>query len=169
MTDTLTRTKRLTAPTMRKIRRAFEEHLKARRLAEDAKHQQDSYRDILRDDYLMTYGTEDSNGNRWIVFPEDDPVISPDGTPVYGMKAQRRVTVSLDEEAAQELIKAKGLEKKCLRKVVTYEIDEDALLSIAFSDPDVISDDEIKGLYNESAPSYSFVQVKKPTSVADLD
>lgn len=154
--------KKLTAPAMANIRKAFSAHLAARDLAQKSTHVQNSYRDILRDDLLPTYGEEDTDGNLWIFFPEEDPVVAPDGTPLYGIKRQVSVRVALDAEAAEALIRKKGLERKCLRKVTYYEVDEDALLSLAYSDPDIISGDEISGLYVSSEPTYSFIQVKKP-------
>ena len=159
--------KRLTAPTLQKIRKLFQEHLKARSLAEKARHHQDSYRDLLRDEYLPTYGTEDSSGNYWILFPED-PIRTPDGGLIYGMKAQKTQRVTFDEEAALALIKAKGLEKQCVTKVVTYEVDEDALLGLAFGPDAPITDEEIQSLYVQGEPTYSFVQVKKPTTLDQI-
>jgi hypothetical protein len=70
---------------------------------------------------------------------------------ISGIKRQTRVSQQFDEDAALELIKAKGLEADCVKMVPV--VDEDALLAAAFNNE--VTDAELAKVYTEKT-TYAF-------------
>ena len=72
------------------------------------------------------------------------------GTPipkqVTGIKRQKRVSQSLNEDRTLALLKDKGLLDQCTEVVVV--LNEDAILAANYSED--ITDDELKALYDEN-------------------
>ena len=97
---------------------------------------------------LEESGEADDKGNRFYHFPE--PV---DG--VQGVKRERRLSQSLDEDAAMELIEKHNLQNSCLENIVV--LNEDGLLAANFDG--IISDKEMASLYDEKE-SFAFILVK---------
>lgn len=108
-------------------------------------------------DYLMPaireLGEPDENGN--IIWYFDEPLHL--GETYSGLMLQRRVSEYTDEEKVREIIAKHGLEDRCIRKVVTYEVDLDEVF--ACNQEDVISDEEIDSMIvvNEN---WALVKVK---------
>lgn len=75
---------------------------------------------------------------------------------VSGIQRQRRVSLSMDEEAAMALIRSKGLEATCLETVTV--LNEDALLAANYNG--AVSDDELAALYSEKE-SFALVLIKE--------
>ena len=143
--------------------KTLEQHLKARSLAENAAGMQNRYRDLIKD-WLLQWGDTDANGHRWLRF-EDDPVEIPVGEgeviTVTAIKAEKKVAQVFDEDAAWKLIE--NLPKKYRSKVVEVveQIDEDALLGLAFDeDVEEVTDEAVKALYAKKDPTYAFKVVK---------
>jgi hypothetical protein len=97
---------------------------------------------------LEESGEADDKGNRFYYFPE-----SVDG--VQGVKRERRLSQSLDEDAAMELIEKHNLQNSCLENIVV--LNEDGLLAANFDG--IISDKEMASLYDEKE-SFAFILVK---------
>lgn len=76
--------------------------------------------------------------------------------PVTGVQRQRRVSVSMDEDAAMALVHKYGLQDRCLETVQV--LNEDALLAANFEG--LIPDADIKALYSESE-SFALVLIKE--------
>ena len=126
---------------------AINQYLQFRR----AKERFDKNSEILKKDlmsYLDREGEQDGRGNcyYWLEEPNED---------VHGIKRERRISQSLDEEAALELIKKYGLEDECLETITV--INEDGLLAANFAG--LIPDNEVKSLYTEKQ-SFAFVLLK---------
>lgn len=146
------------------LRRTLNEHLKARALQEQALKMQNKYRDILKDE-LEAHGEEDAEGHRWFYFPdpeageEGDPFYAPDGGLVHSIKREKRESISLDEDKAEEILKELGLLERCQETIVV--LDEDAILSLNFSGE--LSDEALQQMYGEPKVTYAFkVDKDKP-------
>jgi hypothetical protein len=88
---------------------------------------------------LVDQGTVDDKGSFWVRFP-DDPV---EGR-VKGMKRERRVSRVLNQEAAEEYLREKGLYKACTETVVM--LSEEKILDKNFKGE--ISDADLDKLYD---------------------
>lgn len=95
--------------------------------------------------WLHDHGEVDEKGSSTFTLPVpiDD---------VLGIKRERRVSQSLNEDAAFDLIEKYDLRDSCLETV--YVINEDALLAANFAGK--IPDEEIAALYSERE-SFAFV------------
>lgn len=120
-----------------------------------AKKQQTKYRDLLKP-YLMDNVDEDERGNFSWVF--DSPIASSTGTVYTGVMAQRRVSEYVNEDRAKELIDLYNLGDRCIKQVITYEIDYDELY--AANQEGIIPDDAIDSII-ETDVSYALVRVKQ--------
>jgi hypothetical protein len=96
---------------------------------------------------LEESGTRDEAGHYWINWP-DDPV---EGR-IKGIKAERRVSRTLDIEAAEEYLTARKLYNQCTQTIVA--LDEDKILGLNFTGK--ISDADLESLYVVSE-TYAFV------------
>lgn len=105
--------------------------------------------------FIMGSFEPDHNGNFYYEFPEP---VSVDGeTFIAGLMARRRVSEFTNLELAEQLVKLHKLEKRCIKKVVSYELDLDELY--AANQEGIISDDEIDSIL-EIDVSYSLEKVK---------
>lgn len=95
--------------------------------------------------WLNDNGELDDKGSRTFTLPV------PVGD-VLAIKRERRVSQSLNEDAAFDLIKKYDLSDSCLE--IVYVVNEDALLAANFAGK--IPDDEIAALYSEKE-SFAFV------------
>lgn len=135
------------------LRRAHE-YLLSHQVESENKAKREAARDYLKP-YIMAAFDIDENGNFYYEFP--DP-ISVDGKSwVKGLMARRRVSEYTNEELAERLIKLHKLEKRCIKIVVSYELDLDELY--AANQEGIISDDEIDSII-ETDVSYSLEKVK---------
>lgn len=111
------------------------QYLSAKRMADDVSTKAESIKKELKA-YVESNGVADSDQHRWIDLPEE----------VEGkarLKLERRVAQSLDEDAAEELLKEKGILKKCQTKIVV--LDEEKILN-AYHDGE-LTEDELDAIY----------------------
>ena len=83
---------------------------------------QKDLRDYLMDTVEQT-GFTDESGNLWIELEEDV-----EG--VLGVKRERRVKATLDEEAAERVLAERGLTEECYKTVRV--VDEDAVMAALY-------------------------------------
>ena len=88
--------------------------------------------------YVTKSGYKDDHGSLWLDLPE--------GAPIGHVKYERRVTKSLDDEAAEKFLKKKKLYDQCLTTLTV--LDEQKLLALFYEDK--ITEDELDALYGES-------------------
>lgn len=102
----------------------------------------------LKDDLknlVRTYGETDANGHVTVTLPE--PIQSGEET-FTGLKAERHVSSSLDEEKVTEILEEKGLLGQVQsQEIITY-IDQDKLY--ALHQKGLISDDELDSMWVET-------------------
>lgn len=96
---------------------------------------QKSLRDYLMDTVEQT-GFEDENGNVWVEL--DDEI---DG--VVAIKRERRAKPALDEDAAAEVLSAKGLDEECYKTVRV--VDEDAVMACLYDER--LTEDDIDTIF----------------------
>ena len=75
-------------------------------------------------EYVQEHGEEDDKGHLWVTLPEDVDGYS-------GMQRQRRVSQSLDMDAAIVILSKKGLAERCIRSIPT--VDEDEVMSALYN------------------------------------
>lgn len=143
------------------VRRTLREHLKARKLREQVEKAENTYKGQLKDFLLEQGDVEDAtNGSRWYRFDEADAFVDEaDGKLVTAIKAERRCSVLLDEDAALALIEKYGIREKAIVIETVEVINEDALLALAFSGE--IPDEEVQALYVEGTESFAFKVIKE--------
>jgi hypothetical protein len=113
----------------------------------------DTYRDVLRD-WLMTDGREDENGHRYLDFDDD---LTIEGKTWRGIQAQRRISASIDLDAAEELAKSRGIYDEVFPIVEIREFNEDALY--AANQRGLVSDADLDALVTEHV-TFAIVPVK---------
>lgn len=113
----------------------------------------DRYRDILKS-WVMEDGREDENGHRYLDF--DEP-LTIEGKTYSGIQAQRRVSASIDLDAAEELAKNLGIYEEVFPIVQIREFNEDALY--AANQRGIVSDVALDGLITENI-TFAVVPVK---------
>lgn len=119
----------------------------------EAKTERENLRKLLKP-YLLENMEPDERGN--FTWNFDRPISTPSGT-YRGIMAQRRVSEFTDEEKARELIRAHGLETRCINEIVYEEVDLDELY--AANQEGLVSDEEIDSIiYSEE--SFFLVKVK---------
>ena len=131
------------------------EWLRSRVLREKSEKREKAYKDRLMV-FLDQYGDEDENGHKFYFF--DEPLVETglaSAPNVSGIKREKRVSQSIDQDRAMKLIEAKGLLDRCTTTIVV--INEDAILGANFDG--TITDAELSSLYDERE-SFAFVTVK---------
>ena len=121
--------------------------LEAKERYDAAKKEMDKYRPSLME-ALDELGDEDENGHRFLDLPVQV------GKWV-GLQRQRRVTDTVDEQAALELLKEKGLEDRCVKMVP--QIDQDAIYAALYEG--LLSEDDIYAMFPPRV-TYALVAVK---------
>jgi hypothetical protein len=126
------------------------EYLSSRRLRENAAEMENKYKaQLMR--LLEEEGEYDDRGSAYFDV-EAAGILDPrNDEPVAAIKRERRVSQSMDEEAAEDVLRELGLYDRCTTTVTM--LDEDAILSLNFSGE--ISDEVIKMLYSEKE-SFAF-------------
>lgn len=126
------------------------QYLRFRKGREAMQKNEDSLKKTVMN-ILDESGESDEKGNKFFHFP--DPI---DG--VSGVKRERRVSQTIDEDFAMELIEKYQLADKynCLETVVV--LNEDGLLAANFDG--IIPDSEMAKLYSEKE-SFAFVLIKE--------
>jgi hypothetical protein len=125
------------------------EYLKSRRLRESAAEMENKFKKELMV-LLETYGDYDDRGSSYLRL--NDEVYDPrTDEPVASVKRERRVSQSLDEEVAEEVLKALGLYDRCTTTITV--LDEDAILSLNFSGE--LPDEAVQRMYSEKE-SFAF-------------
>lgn len=99
---------------------------------------------ILKKDlssFVDDNGLEDDKGHKWFDMPEYQGYV--------GMQRQRRVSQKLDEEAAHELLREKGLTARCfeLRPVLNEEAVMECLTE------GLLTEDDIDSMYPQTITS----------------
>lgn len=119
----------------------------------NVKERREQFRNLLKP-FLMENMEPDEKGNYTWEF--DKPLTTQSGT-YRGIMAQRRVSEFTDEDKARELIRAHGLETRCINEIIFEEVDLDELY--AANQEGIVSDEEIDEIvYSEE--SYFLVKVK---------
>lgn len=114
----------------------------------------ESAREFLKP-FIMGSFEPDESGNFFYEFPEP---VSVDGENfIKGLMARRRVSEYTNLEIAERLVKLHKLEKRCIKKVTSYELDLDELY--AANQEGIISDDEMDSII-ETDVSYSLEKIK---------
>jgi hypothetical protein len=125
------------------------EYLKSRRLRESAAEMENKFKKELMV-LLETYGEKDDRGSSYLRM--DDEVYDPrTDEPVASVKRERRVSQSIDEDAAEEILKDLGLYDRCTTTITV--LDEDAILSLNFSGE--LPDEAVQRMYSEKE-SFAF-------------
>lgn len=117
------------------------------------KKRREEYRDLLKE-YIQSKGTEDENGNLCYIF--DEPLFIEDGKYI-GLQNQRKVSEFYNEKKAVKLIEDTGLKARCIREVVTWEIDYDELY--AANQEGLVTDEEIDSIMDHDV-SYALIKMK---------
>lgn len=135
--------------------RTLIEHLKARELRERSQEVENRYKALLMED-LATSEEPDSEGHIWFYLDgeDDEPLYGPDGGLIHSIKREKRESISLDEDKAEEILKELGLLEKCQNTYTVVELDEDAILSLNFEGK--IPDEKLKAMYGEPKVTYAF-------------
>jgi hypothetical protein len=107
---------------------------------------------VLILEHLDEHGQEDENGHKWVWFT-DDPV---EGR-VKGIKREKRVTKTINQERAAEYLKRRKLWSRCVETIEV--LDEAAVLALNFApagQKPTISDEDLADLYDVTE-TYAFV------------
>ena len=96
-------------------------------------------------DAVEQRGYEDNDGNFWFELPEEIGGYSK-------LKKEKRSREVLNQERAMELVRKKGLERKCIKMVP--QLDEDALAAANYEKK--ISDKEFEALIDQTT-TWAFV------------
>lgn len=133
--------------------RTLDEHLRSRELAESAKRMQEKYRDLLKG-HIIDSVEPDADGHRWFFLSDEteDPYIGPDGRVIESLKVEKRSSISLDEEVAEDRLKELGLLDQCIETVEV--LDEDKILALNFEDK--LSDEDLALMYKEGKATFAF-------------
>lgn len=141
------------------------EFYKFKKLAEHAGKFQGQMRDLILEEIEDLHTTvppegaegqwwEDDKGSQFVLLPE--PVEDPKGRTITTVKREKRVSQSLNEERANELLGSKGLLEQCITFVPV--LDEDAVLALNYGEQ--LSDADLQSLYDEKV-TWAFVQVEE--------
>ncbi len=90
-------------------------------------------------DLVDTEGEADDKGNLWLQLDEEV-----DG--YRALQRQRRVSQKLDPEAAETLLKAKGLDTRCYQLLPV--LDEDAVMSCLYEG--LLTEEEVDAMFPKS-------------------
>jgi hypothetical protein len=100
-------------------------------------------------EFVDSNGIEDDKGHLWYELPEEvDGVVS--------LQRQRRVSQKLDMDAAEILLKKKGLYDRCVKMVPILE--EDEVMACLYSD--LLTEDEVDEMFPKTI-TWAFVPSKK--------
>lgn len=132
------------------LERTLTEYLRSRRLRETAAEMENKYKKDLMS-ALDRFGSKDDRGSSFIDLSGLDIIDPRTEEPVASIKRERRVTQSMDEETAENILRELGLYEKCVTTITV--LDEDAILSLNFSGE--ISDNVVKMMYDEKE-SFAF-------------
>jgi len=95
---------------------------------------------VLRDSLLDTVqnaGERDEKGHLWLALDSDVNGVS-------SVQAERRVTQTLNEERAQEILEGLGLSAECTKTITV--VDEDAVWAARWDDK--LSDSDIEAMFD---------------------
>jgi len=134
--------------------RAAHEYLFSHHVETENKSKREKARDYLKP-FIMNTFEPDENGHYYYEFP--DPISIDGEVWVKGLMARRRVSEYVNEETAERLVHLHKLEKRCIKKVVSYELDLDELY--AANQEGLVSDDEMDSII-ETSITYSLEKVK---------
>lgn len=106
--------------------------------------------------HVMEYGREDENGHKYL---DLNPPLTIDSVTYTAIKLERRVSSSIDLDATEELLRAKGDEeyRKVFKLVATVEFDENKFYLA--NQLGVVSDEELDAVITEDI-TYALVPVK---------
>jgi chaperonin cofactor prefoldin len=106
---------------------------------------------------LELFGEPDDKGN--LVFAFDEAAGN-----IVALQRQRRVGQGFDQEAAEEILKAKQVDEEttlwdaCTEEKVIQELDDDAVLAAHFDD--LLTDEELERIYPKIV-TWAFAPVRK--------
>jgi hypothetical protein len=99
-------------------------------------------------------GDIDEKGSK---FWKLDPPIEVNGQKFTEVKRERRVSVTLDAEKAEELAIAKGIRDRVFKEVTTEVLDQDELYVL--NQEGILSDEELDSLFVETE-SFAFKPIR---------
>jgi len=134
-------------PTPKNILLWFRQWIEIKANADQLAKRQKELRDWLCG-AIEEQGYADDKGNLYLELPEEVEGFA-------GLKYERRVTPSLSAERAEALIKAKGLEKRCI--VMVPEIDQEEIYKAHYEG--LISQEELDSIFDINT-TYAFKQTK---------
>jgi hypothetical protein len=91
------------------------------------------------------------------IYEFDSPLTIAEGQTFSGLKVQRRVSEWVNTDTAKEIALKYGVNDRCIKRVVTYEVDLDELY--ACNQEGLIPDEELDSIM-ESNVTYALVRVK---------
>lgn len=138
--------------------RYVQEYLQNRSLRERSSLVENHHKGVMMD-VLSEVGVLQDGGHRTIHL--DDPLVyvhypsadHPIERKVTGIeRKQRSGRMALNEERVLEYLQARGLVERCTTTIQI--VNEDEVLAANYDG--TISDDDLKGLYDEAEPTYAF-------------
>jgi hypothetical protein len=126
----------------------FREFISYKRRIDDLTKSQNDLKAELNE-YVEENGEEDDKGHLWVTLPEEV-----DG--YVGMQRQRRVSQSLDMDAAIVLLTKKGLAQQCIKSIPT--IDEDEVMACLYDGK--LTEAEVDAMYPKKI-TWAFIPSKR--------
>lgn len=126
----------------------FREFISYKRRIDDLTKSQNDLKAELNE-YVEENGEEDDKGHLWVTLPEEV-----DG--YVGMQRQRRVSQSLDMDAAIILLTKKGLAQQCIKSIPT--IDEDEVMACLYDGK--LTESEVDAMYPKKI-TWAFIPSKR--------
>jgi hypothetical protein len=126
----------------------FREFISYKRRIDDLTKSQNDLKAELNE-YVEENGEEDDKGHLWVTLPEEV-----DG--YVGMQRQRRVSQSLDLDAAIVLLTKKGLAQQCIKSIPT--IDEDEVMACLYDGK--LTEAEVDAMYPKKI-TWAFIPSKR--------
>jgi hypothetical protein len=111
----------------------------------------------LRDEisaFVDANGEVDEKGSKFWTLPA---AIEVNGQKFTEVKREKRTSISLDEDAVENLVNAKGIRDRVFKEVTTTVLDQDELYVL--NQEGVISDEELDALFAENI-SYAFKPIR---------
>jgi hypothetical protein len=130
------------------------EYVRSKRVADDMAKRSKEIRDVLAR-ALNSRGEEDDRGNLWM------------GAGRYLLRYQKRQSSpTLNKDAAESWAKENGLWEDLKKVTVVEEVDEDALVSYVFKNPEY--EDDLRTLYTVPEPTWAFMMPEEVDQYDDL-
>lgn len=133
---------------MESVEQMFRDYLKFKALADDTKARMDELKAELSR-AVEEQGYEDDRGHQWYELEEQVGDF-------VSLQRQKRITKSLNEDTAYEILTNLGLRDKCVKKVEV--LDEDAIMASLYDG--TLTDEHIDAMF-PSKVTWAFLPSKK--------